>query len=42
MQALLVSMGWRVETIWECETTDPTVLDSKLSEYFGSQQNPST
>lgn len=25
--AALVSMGWQVLTIWECETRDPLVLD---------------
>lgn len=22
--------GWRVETIWQCETRDPTVLENRL------------
>jgi DNA mismatch endonuclease (patch repair protein) len=28
--------GWRVATIWECETKDPALLVRKLTSVFGS------
>ena len=33
-QKVLREMGWRVETIWECETKDWDKLISRLSEVF--------
>lgn len=29
--AELVAMGWRVETVWECETRRPEILTARLS-----------
>ena len=33
-QKTLREIGWRVETIWECETKDWDKLTSRLSEVF--------
>lgn len=32
--AALKSLGWRVETIWECETENPMLLGRKLRRIF--------
>jgi DNA mismatch endonuclease (patch repair protein) len=29
--AALVALGWRVETVWECETKDPETLEQALN-----------
>ena len=34
-EELLRAMGWRVQTIWECETSDAKALREKLSAIFG-------
>lgn len=28
-------LGWRVVTIWECQTSDPDALEKRLRESFG-------
>tara|TARA_R110002110_G_scaffold157063_1_gene352795 strand:+ start:4109 stop:4483 length:375 start_codon:yes stop_codon:yes gene_type:complete len=33
----LEALGWRVETIWECETKKPQVLEALLQECFGQK-----
>lgn len=32
----LEQLGWRVLTVWECETTNPHVLANRLASYFGT------
>ena len=34
-RAALVALGWRVETIWECELKDAGVLDDRLRRLLG-------
>lgn len=34
-QRALIGAGWRVLTIWECETRDRSGLEAKLREAFG-------
>ncbi|WP_374309972.1 very short patch repair endonuclease [Methylocella sp.] len=29
---LLMDLGWRVVTVWECETADPTIVQQRLRE----------
>lgn len=36
------SIGWRVITIWECETKHPELLKSKINQYFQVTDNSST
>jgi DNA mismatch endonuclease (patch repair protein) len=31
----LTSRGWRVSTLWECETKSPEILNRRLCETFG-------
>jgi DNA mismatch endonuclease (patch repair protein) len=31
----LKEVGWRVLTVWECETRQPELLSHRLSEAFG-------
>jgi DNA mismatch endonuclease (patch repair protein) len=31
VRAELVALGWRVETLWECELKDPAALEARLS-----------
>lgn len=33
----LVARGWRVETVWECETRDPEAVKGRLGRLFGTQ-----
>jgi DNA mismatch endonuclease (patch repair protein) len=35
-EALLLDLKWKVVTIWECETTDPTALRRRLREVVDS------
>ena len=34
-RAALVALGWRVETIWECELKDAEALDARLRRLLG-------
>lgn len=31
----LIERGWRVETVWECETRQPETLSKRLRGLFG-------
>lgn len=31
-EQLLLSLGWRVATIWECETKTPAVMEVRLDD----------
>lgn len=35
VEAALLDLGWRVETIWECETRDASALRARLAVTFG-------
>jgi DNA mismatch endonuclease (patch repair protein) len=35
-QAELAALGWRVETIWECDLKDAAALKARLGELIGS------
>lgn len=35
----LQDLGWRVETIWECETKDPVVLERTIDERVGGYES---
>lgn len=36
----LKTLGWKVLTIWECETKDPEIVKRKLSEFLGTPNRP--
>lgn len=38
-QAALVRNGWKVCTVWECETRYTAVLESRLSRFLGPVKN---
>jgi G:T-mismatch repair DNA endonuclease (very short patch repair protein) len=40
-EALLIADGWRVLTIWECQTTDNRVLRGYLRKQFPRRQTAS-
>lgn len=36
----LKKLGWKVLTIWECETKDPEIVKRKLFEFLGAPNRP--
>ena len=39
-RAALAALGWRVETIWECELKDEVALKTRLEAMLGTQTPP--
>jgi DNA mismatch endonuclease (patch repair protein) len=39
-EALLVAEGWRVLTIWECQTADTVSLQNRLEKLLGRHRRP--
>jgi DNA mismatch endonuclease (patch repair protein) len=38
--AALIANGWKVETIWECETKDMASLKKRLRSFLGPRRLP--
>ncbi|MBC9209824.1 very short patch repair endonuclease [Roseomonas aerophila] len=41
-RAELEALGWTVLTVWQCETTDPTMLAAKLTSTLDATESRST